>query len=59
MDDELHLMGIDEPRNYKEATKEYHWRQAMVSEMKSIEQNHTWELTVLPKDRKVIGLKWI
>ncbi|KAL8090283.1 hypothetical protein AgCh_039668 [Apium graveolens] len=59
LDDELLLMGIDEPKNYTEAAKEYNWRHAMESEMNSIEKNNTWKLTELPFDRKVIGLKWI
>lgn len=41
LDDELPLMGIDEPRNYSEAAKERSWRSAMLSEMESIEQNMT------------------
>lgn len=31
----------------------------MLREMESIEQSGTWELTEPPKDKKVIGLKWI
>lgn len=45
LDDELLLMGIDEPKNYREAATKHNWMQAMKSEMKSIEQNHTWVLT--------------
>ncbi|XP_074361102.1 uncharacterized protein LOC141701320 [Apium graveolens] len=55
LDDELLLMEIDEPRNYTEAANEYNWSHAMESEMKSIEQNNTWELTELPSDRKGRG----
>lgn len=59
LDDELLLMGVDEPRNYTQAVKDCNWRKAMQREMESIEQNNTWKLTVLPAGRKVIGLKWI
>lgn len=30
----------------------------MNEEIKSIEQNHTWELVDLPEGKDVIGLKW-
>lgn len=59
LEDELMLMGINEPSAYKHAVKDHVWRQAMKSEMESIEKNGTWELTELPPGHKVIGLKWI
>lgn len=59
MDEELFLMGADEPVNYKHAVKDDKWNQAMKQEMKSIEENKTWTLTELPPGQKVIGLKWI
>lgn len=58
MDEELLLMGVDEPTNYKKAAREKEWEQAMVKEMESIEKNNTWHLTELPKGHKFIGLKW-
>ncbi|KAL8154787.1 hypothetical protein AgCh_000227 [Apium graveolens] len=59
LDEELLLMGVDEPTCYKQATKSSEWRQAMSKEMDSIEKNNTWHLTELPKGHKAIGLKWI
>jgi len=35
------------------------WREAMVAEMDSIQANKTWELAVLPKGHKALGLKWV
>ncbi|XP_074377233.1 uncharacterized protein LOC141718750 [Apium graveolens] len=58
-DEELHLMGIDEPVNYAQAVKDVKWRDAMKQEMNSIEANETWRLMELPPDQKIIGLKWI
>ena len=31
----------------------------MAEEMSAIERNETWELADLPKDKNVIGLKWV
>ena len=48
-----------EPIYYEEAVKAEQWRQAMDSEMHSIEKNKTWFLTELPRGAKRIGLKWV
>nr|GEW24305.1 ribonuclease H-like domain, reverse transcriptase, RNA-dependent DNA polymerase [Tanacetum cinerariifolium]GEW44868.1 ribonuclease H-like domain, reverse transcriptase, RNA-dependent DNA polymerase [Tanacetum cinerariifolium] len=49
----------DEPKNYKEASKDQKWIEAMIVESDSINRNNTWELTTLPKGHKAIGLKWV
>lgn len=59
MDEELMLIGTEEPTNYEQAVKDRNWRDAMQKEMNSIEDNGTWILTELPAGHKVIGLKWI
>ncbi|CAI7867872.1 unnamed protein product [Closterium sp. NIES-53] len=35
------------------------WKKAMESELKSIEENGTWELVELPEGRKAITFKWL
>ena len=35
------------------------WKRAAESEMQSIKQNKTWELTALPPGRQAIGCKWV
>lgn len=59
LDENLNLMGVDEPANFKQAVKDKNWTEAMKHEMESIEGNKTWRLTTLPADQKFIGLKWI
>lgn len=59
LDEELYLMGVEEPANYNQAVKDKEWRKAMEKEIKSIEENNTWELSKLPTGQKTIGLKWI
>ena len=34
-------------------------REAMRNEMKSLQENNVWDLVELPKDKKVIGSKWV
>ncbi|GJY98799.1 ribonuclease H-like domain, reverse transcriptase, RNA-dependent DNA polymerase [Tanacetum coccineum] len=53
------LLTEDEPKNYKEASSDQKWIEAMKVELDSINRNNTWELTTLPKGHKAIGLKWV
>ena len=59
LEEELFLMGIEEPINFKQAAKDHNWKMAMEREMQSIEENNTWKLSELPPGKKTIGLKWI
>nr|GEY55955.1 ribonuclease H-like domain, reverse transcriptase, RNA-dependent DNA polymerase [Tanacetum cinerariifolium] len=56
--DEL-LLAEDEPKNYKEASSDQKWIEAMKAELDSINRNNTWKLTTLPKGHNAIGLKWV
>nr|GEW41968.1 ribonuclease H-like domain, reverse transcriptase, RNA-dependent DNA polymerase [Tanacetum cinerariifolium] len=53
------LLAKDESRNYKEASSDEKWIEAMNVGLDSINRNNTWELTTLPKGHKAIGLKWV
>ena len=35
------------------------WKQAVRSELESIENNNVWEIVDRPKDKKVIGTRWV
>ncbi|CAI7782320.1 unnamed protein product [Closterium sp. NIES-54] len=51
-----------EPAILKEALQSSdaeEWKKAMESELKSIEENNTWELVELPEGRKAITSKWL
>ncbi|GJS21486.1 zinc finger, CCHC-type containing protein [Tanacetum coccineum] len=53
------LLMEEEPRNYKEASKDEKWIEAMEIELDSINKNNTWTLNTLPPNQKAIGLKWV
>ena len=50
---------IDDLLTFKEVVEEEVWEQAMDEEIKCVEQNQTWELVDVPKDKDVISVKWI
>jgi hypothetical protein len=58
-DAELLLTSAEEPPTFAEAEREANWRKAMMEEMKSIEENSTWELVDPPRGCRPIGLKWV
>ncbi|CAI7794333.1 unnamed protein product [Closterium sp. NIES-54] len=50
-------VGDDEESEYEDDAEE--WKKAMESELKSIEENGTWELVELPEGHKAITSKWL
>lgn len=57
---EQYIQGI--PTNLTEAKESPNWpewKEAITSELKSLEKNSTWMLTQLPKGRKPVQNKWV
>lgn len=60
----FHALSItgDDPSTVKEVRSmddANQWEFAMIDEMQSLDHNETWSLCKLPKDRKVVGCKWV
>jgi hypothetical protein len=53
------LFLMDEPESFDDAVPHECWRQAMLDELASIEENDSWTLTDLPPGHHPIGLKWV
>ena len=53
------LLADFEPRNVKDALENEIWIEAMNEEIEKIEKNITWTLVPRPKDKNVIGTKWV
>ncbi|CAA7040776.1 unnamed protein product [Microthlaspi erraticum] len=60
-EDEIFALFLqhDDPVTFEDAVQDEVWRKAMEAEIKSIEENNTWELMELPEGAKVIGVKWV
>ena len=51
-----------EPQTYQEVmsdTKKNEWLKAMQEEMRSLRENHTYDLVKLPKGKRVLKNKWV
>ena len=62
--DEEHVLLTDEgePETFEEAKEDTHnrkWLSAMQDEMDSLHENHTYELTELPKGKRALRNKWV
>ena len=53
------LTETDEPSSVQEALNDTNWYNSMKSEMLSLEKNETWELVPRPKNKNIIGSKWV
>ena len=47
------------PSSFEEEIRDENWVQAMDEEIDSIENNDTWDLVNFPKDKNLIGVKWV
>lgn len=63
LEPENFLMALAKlPQNYNQAMRSSDadkWLSAMQDEMASHEENGTWKLVPLPKDRKALGNRWV
>ena len=53
---------IDIPQTYEEAVASQDadkWKAAMDTEVNTLEQNTTWDITTLPEDREIVRGKWV
>jgi len=48
-----------QPSSFEETIKDENWVQAMDEEIEAIEKNDTWNLVDLPKEKNLIGVKWV
>jgi hypothetical protein len=47
------------PKSFEEANIDEHWIKVVEEELDQVEKNETGELVPRPKNKKVIGTKWV
>lgn len=50
---------ILEPENFEETYVDKDWKKAMEEEIHAVDKNKTLSLVGKPKDKEIIGVKWI
>lgn len=53
------ISTIAKPNNFHEACRHAGWQKAMQDEIDALQSNHTWDVVVLPKERKALPCKWV
>lgn len=53
------FVSLVEPSKVQEALKDPEWVQAMHEELHQFEKNKVWRLVPRPKNRKIIGTRWV
>jgi hypothetical protein len=53
------MLSLIEPKSFKEDNKSKYWIKGMNEKLDQIEKNQTSELVPRPKDKNVVGTKWI
>ena len=53
------FLSLIEPKNVYEALTDSDWIMAMQDELHQFERNQVWHLVPKPKDRTIIGTKWV
>ncbi|RVW64388.1 Retrovirus-related Pol polyprotein from transposon RE1 [Vitis vinifera] len=50
--------SISTPKTVTKALNHPSWKNAMLEEIRALEDNHTWKLVDLPRGKKVVDCKW-
>jgi hypothetical protein len=55
----LELLSTIETNYFEKSSKDEFWNKATDEELNQIEKNNTWELVPRPKNKTLIGTKWV
>ncbi|KAM1116115.1 hypothetical protein ACFX19_006777 [Malus domestica] len=50
---------VSEPKTFKTASKVVEWQSAMQEEIDALHSQQTWSLVPLPRDKNLVGCKWV
>jgi len=53
------IENTNDPSTFSESIQDTKWCKAMDTELRALEENKTWEITLVPLGKRAIGCKWI
>ena len=53
------FLSQEEPKKVEDALKDSDWVTAMQEELNEFERNKVWQLVPSPKNRSIVGTKWV
>ena len=53
------FLSQDEPKKVEDALQDPYWVIAMQEKLNQFERNEVWKMVPIPKDRTIIGIKWV
>ena len=53
------LSHVEIPKSIKDAMQVPEWKDVVLEEMRALEKNQTWELIDMPKEKRIVGCKWM
>ena len=53
------ISSVQEPHTFQQANSKEEWRQAMHEELQALNQNNTWSVVKLPKNKHAVGSRWV
>ncbi|KAL6278328.1 hypothetical protein ACE6H2_021929 [Prunus campanulata] len=53
------ISSAHDPQSFQEANLQEVWRKAMKEELQALDDNNTWSIVELPKEKKAVGSRWI
>ena len=53
------LYSCSLPKSTDDALRDPKWKKAMEEEILALKRNETWERCILPKEKRVVGCKWV
>ena len=53
------LSHVEIPKSVQDALNNPKWKEVILEKIRALEKNQTWEVLNLPKEKTIVGYKWV